>query len=243
MSTDLESRLDARARTWWADTLAAARTGDLAAVRRAFPAIGRRLGRGPLDPAADPADVHAWTVDDAARAELLRVTAAEDRDLTGLLRDLYTHGDAAERRGVLRALDLLPASETAGELLRDALRTNDVRLVAAAAGGAAAGLLTDEELAQAYLKCLFVGVPLGPVATIPGRVTEHAARMVADFARERIAAGRDVPADARLVLDRFPSAVERAGIPAELDAAAPDRRAAARRFLGPRGGPPRPREG
>ncbi|HEX6756624.1 MAG TPA: EboA domain-containing protein [Mycobacteriales bacterium] len=251
----LEDRLTPSGREWWAATLAAA--ADPAAVRRAFPAVGRRLGRGPLDPAADPADPHAWTIDDAARAELLRAAAERTRPIDGggsgelgaLLDSLYTHGEAAERRGVLRALDVLPpayAGDTALALLRDALRTNDVRLVAAAAGGpTAARILPDDEIAQALLKCLFVGVPLGGVAAVPERVTPDAARMVADFARERVAAGRDVPADAWLVLDRHPRALEAAGIAAELDSPAPGRRAAARRFLGsrPAAPPPRPRQG
>jgi hypothetical protein len=131
-------------------------------------------------------------------------------------------------------------------LLRDALRTNDVRLVAAAAGGSrAVTALTDAELAQALLKCLFVGVALGPVAAVPDRVPPDAARMAADLVRERVAAGRDVPVDAWLLLDAHPGALDAAGLPAELDASDPARRAAARRFLGSRPVPnaPAPREG
>jgi hypothetical protein len=55
--------------------------------------------------------------------------------------------------------------------------------------------------------------------------------MVADFARERIAAGREVPADAWLVLARYPGAVTDAGLPAEAASTVPARRAAAERFL------------
>jgi hypothetical protein len=129
-------------------------------------------------------------------------------------------------------------------LLHDALRTNDVRLVAAAAGGGSAlAALTDAELAQALLKCLFVGVPLGPVAAVPDRVPPDAARMAADLVRERVAAGRDVPVDAWRLLDAHPGALDAAGLPAELDAADPARRAAARRFLGSRPVPPEEREG
>lgn len=232
LAAALDARLTPDGRAWLAGVLA---TADARSVRRAFPAVGRRLGRGPLDPAADPADVHAWSVDDAGRAELLR--AVPDDDLEPLLDHLYTHGDAAERRGVLRALDVLPpgsTGDTGRAVLRDALRTNDVRLVAAAAGGryAAAGL-TDPELAQALLKCLFVGVPLAGVPAL-ARLPRDAARMAADLVRERVAAGRDVPADARLLLDPYPGVLEAAGLPAELDSPDPHRRAAARRFLGSR---------
>ncbi|HYT09169.1 MAG TPA: EboA domain-containing protein, partial [Mycobacteriales bacterium] len=122
----------------------------------------------------------------------------------------------------------------------------DVRLVAAAAGGRyAADRLTDAELAQALLKCLFVGVPLGPVSAVPDRVSADAARMAADFVRERIAAGRDAPADAWLILDRHQDALAAAGVLAELDSPAPARRAAVRRFLNSRPAVdvPTPREG
>jgi hypothetical protein len=245
----LRPQLDPTADAWLGQALAAA-AADPARVRRAFPAVGRRLGRGPLDPAADPADPHAWTRDDAGRAALLRAAAGDPpRPLGDLLWTLYERGDSAERRGVLRALDVLPAAAVGAAgpaLLRDALRTNDVRLVAAAAGGrGAVALLTDAELAQALLKCLFVGVPLGPVVAVGERLPPDAARMAADLVRERVAAGRDVPADAWLLLDAHPGALDAAGLPAELAAADPARRAAARRFLDSRPAldPTDPREG
>jgi len=220
---------------WLAHCCAAA--ADPVVVRRAFPAMGRRLGRGPLRPDADPADVHAWTVDDAGRARLLRAaatgTAGQGRGaLLALLDQLYAHGDAAERRGVLRALDVLRLDEEGLPLLRDALRTNDVRLVAAAVGGRyAARVLPDADLDQAVLKCIFVGVPLAGIAALPARAGPRLARMVADFARERVAAGRSVPADVWLVLERHPGAVDAAELPRELSSPDPPRRGAAERFF------------
>ena len=41
------------------------------AIRTRFPMVGRKVGREPLEAGADPADVHAWTIDDAARTLLL----------------------------------------------------------------------------------------------------------------------------------------------------------------------------
>ena len=74
------------------------------ALRSRFPMVGRKVGREPLEAGADPADVHAWTIDDAART-LLLVAAGEAAE--GELAELYRYGDAAERRGVLRALPYL----------------------------------------------------------------------------------------------------------------------------------------
>jgi hypothetical protein len=237
----LDGLLAAEAAAWLAGCCAAA--GDPKAVLRAFPAVGRRLGRGPLA-TVDPADLHVWTVDDAGRARLLRAAAAatERGAFAGLLDQLYLHGEAAERRGVLRALDLLPLADEGMPLVRDALRTNDVRLVAAAVGGRYAGhRLPAAEFDQAVLKCLFVGVPLAGIAALPARASPRLARMVADFVRERVAAGRDVPVDAWLVLERHPDAIVGAGLLDEVESTVPDRRAAAGRFFAGRPEPVGPR--
>jgi hypothetical protein len=234
----LEALLTAEAAVWLAGCCAAA--ADPAAVLRAFPAVGRRLGRGPLTPGPGAElDLHMWTVDDAGRVRLLQAAgAALDRPaLAALLDRLYAHGDAAERRGVLRAVGLLPLADEGLPLLRDALRSNDVRLVAAAVAGGYAARLPAADFDQAVLKCLFVGVPLAGVATLAERAGPRLARMVADFARERVAAGRDVPADAWLVLAGHPGAVAAAGLLDETASTAPARRAAAERFLAGRPGP------
>jgi hypothetical protein len=121
--------------------------------------------------------------------------------LLAAVTDLYTRGDAAERRGVLRALEFLDVGDGALPLVRDALRTNDTRLVAAALGPYGALRLDPAAWRDAVLKCLFVGVPLADVTDLKRRTDPELVRMVRDFARERRAAGRPVPADARLICD------------------------------------------
>jgi hypothetical protein len=53
------------------------------------------------------------------------------------------------------------------------------------------------------LKCLFTGVPLDAIAGLARRARGDAelARMLGDFAHERTAAGRPVPADLHRALD------------------------------------------
>jgi hypothetical protein len=55
------------------------------------------------------------------------------------------------------------------------------------------------------LKCLFTGVPLSAVARLAERTDDQLLAMVAAYADERTAAGREVPADAVALLDRHAS--------------------------------------
>jgi hypothetical protein len=211
---------------WLASTLEEVRA-EPAALAARFPAVGRKVGRAPLDPAAGRDDPHAWTVDDAARVLLLH--AAGDAGVTAL-EALYQQGDTAERRAVLRGLALLDPGPAGVPLVLDAVRTNDARLLAAALGPYAARRLDQQSWAQAVLKCVFIGVPLAGIAGLDQRADSELARMLADYAHERVAAGRDVPADVWPILRRH-DPPELAKLKAELDAPDPWRREAARRAL------------
>jgi hypothetical protein len=175
-----------------------------------FPAAARRVARG-AGPSGDPTGTQGPTLEDLVRVELLRVLSKvlSPGDMAREVEDLYDHGDADERRAVLHGLGGLgegaPEFTAASRrLLADAMRTNDTRLVAAAAASGAQYLLDEHSWRQTVLKCLFVGVPLRLVARLDDRADAELARMCADFARERERAGRAVPADVHLVLDRFP---------------------------------------
>ena len=215
----------------WLEEKTGAAAEDPAVAATAFPAVGREVGRGTLDPASDPDDVHAWTVDDAGRALLL--LAVGDR-VGKEIGGLYRHGDAAERRGVLRALPFLGVGGSALWAVEDALRTNDARLVAAAMGPYAFAHLDDAALAQAVLKCVFVGIPVSPMGDLEDRATPDLSRMLAGYVHERVAAGRDVPAEVWKIIDLYPPARELGGISAELDHPVEDRRRAAERALADR---------
>jgi len=232
---DLTAALEARARPEgldWLREASATVAADPTAIRSRFPMVGRKVGREPLEEGADPSDVHASTIDDAARVLLLLAagSAAE-----GGLAELYRYGDAAERRGVLRSLPFLDLGDRGLSLVEDAIRTNDLRLIAAALGPYATEHLPDASYDQAVLKCVFVGVPITGLDGIPSRVTPDGARMLGAFVHERVAAGRDVPAEVWTVVDRFPPAEEIAAIESELQSEFEDRRAAAERALSYRG--------
>jgi hypothetical protein len=215
-----------------AKRLAAARAevaADPGRIAVVFPGVGRMVGRGPLTAGAPAEDPHVWTLADAARTLLL---VSLGRAVDAEIAPLYRHGDGEERRGALRALPFLAIDRMIGVgLVEDALRTNDVRLIAAACGPYASAELDDDAIAQATLKCVFVGVPLTGFVGLEDRLTPEIAEMLARFAHERVAAGRDVPDDIWIVVNDFPATAEMAAIEAELDHPDEGRAAAARRAL------------
>jgi len=183
----------------WLDTALRRVTTEPTAITRLFPAAGRRCGRAALP------DVPGWTADDAARVLLLTSLPGEHATYA---ERLYQHGDAAERRAVLRALPLLPIGADGVPLLHDAIRTNDTRLVAAALGPYARHL-DQAAWRQAVLKCVFSGVPLANVADLDTRADGELTAMLAALAAERHAAGRELPADANDLLHRLTAALPR----------------------------------
>jgi hypothetical protein len=235
----LVAALDESARTRLQDMASEIRA-DPVRVRVLHPSAARVVGRGPLV-SADPDGVHGPTLDDAVREVLvvaLGEALAEDRwRLVEETSDLYRYGDADEKRAVLRALPVLDIGDRALPLVADALRTNDVRLVAAALGPYGGRHLDDQAWRQGVLKCLFVGVPLAAVARLDERRDEELAKMVAAYCYERVAAGRDVPDDVWLVLAGHAEVLDDYPLHDELESEYSDRRAAAARFLDSRSTP------
>ncbi|SEB89671.1 EboA domain-containing protein [Streptomyces sp. KS_5] len=197
--------LDPAARAWL-DGGAAEVAAEPGAVRRLFPAVRRRCGRGRL--------TSYWTVDEAARAVLLTALPLRGPALADEVTRLHRHGDPAEQRAVLRTLPLLDLGDLALPLVREALRGNDTTLIEAALGPYAAVHLPDSEYRQAVLKCVFCEIPLARVSGLDARADRELARMLADFAHERIVAGRDVPQDVRPVVRAFPDVIDTALVPA-----------------------------
>jgi hypothetical protein len=178
------------------DALTAEVAEDPSRLGRTFPAAARKTGRGPLTGA------DGVLLEDAVRVSLVR-TAAQSLDPEALLaelREVYRYGDNDEKRAVLQALSGAPREVDGTDLLLDALRTNDTRLVAAAMGPHS-DRLDDDSWRQGVLKCLFTGVPVASVTGLARRADRELAEMVQRYQREREAAGRDVPLDVQVVLD------------------------------------------
>ncbi|MEV4465684.1 EboA domain-containing protein [Micromonospora echinofusca] len=177
----------------WLDAALRRVAAEPAAIDRFFPAAGRRCGRAPLP------DAPGWSADEAARALLLVALPDEH---AAYARTRYLHGDAAEKRAVLKALPLLPVGAAGVPLLHDAIRTNDTRLLTAALGPYARHL-DPAAWRQAVLKCVFTGVPLAVVHDLDARADGELAAMLGALDAERRAAGRGLPADATDLLTRL----------------------------------------
>ncbi|MFJ6854659.1 EboA domain-containing protein [Streptomyces sp. NPDC091271] len=189
---ELDDRLPGAARAWLDEALAEA------AHAAAHP--GADSGNPPWELRFASAGRHCGLEHaDSVRALLL----VEARAGLPAVTRLYDQGTAAERRAVLLTLHRLELGAAALPLVEDALRTNDTRLVAAAVGPYGAAHLDVHGWRHAVLKCLFTEVPVEALDRLAERARGDAelARMLGDFAAERTAAGRAVPAGLRTVLD------------------------------------------
>ncbi|MEU1287188.1 EboA domain-containing protein [Kitasatospora sp. NPDC005856] len=174
------------------------------AVREEFALAGQAVGTEPLRPALDPEGLVFGTADDRARARLLTVLA--EVLPAGLLENeierLYRYGDDAQRRGVLRALELLPVSvvRLGLELVADGLSSDDPQLIAAAMGPFAAEHLDQEQWRQGVMACLLAGVTLSAVSRLVPRTDGELLRMADALARELRATGGEIGPDLRTLL-------------------------------------------
>jgi len=186
----------------WITEGVAAVTAEPDRIAELFPAAGRAVGREPVDPDGDPLGLVHGTLDDRAREELVAalLAALPPEDAARELGDLYRFGDDAERRGVLRGLsaadpDAEPIVNAGLDLVADALRTNDPRLVAAALGPFGARHLDQHAWRHGVLKVLFMGIPLEAIADVDRRRDDELTRMAAGLVAERRAASRDISDD------------------------------------------------
>lgn len=221
--------LDDPARGWLVDAAAAVRA-DASTVVGSFAAAGRTARRA-LGPESD--DPWVWQAADALRASLILALPPQAGPW---LRELDRFGDTAERRGVLRALDLLdehglPPGGEGARLVRQALRANEPRLVAAALGRFGTRDLDDAELAQAVLKAVFLDLDVRRVPGVTERVTPALSSQLLDLALERVAAGRPLAAGVWELVARCPDGVRLEQLQAELGSSHEHRRRAARAAL------------
>jgi hypothetical protein len=151
-----------------------------------------------------PADVplSAWRRVDAERYNQLRELAAAwpPAEFLTLAIACFQYGDAAEQTSWCRAVSLLPQPEQYLPHVIDACRTNILPLFESIAceNPYPAAFFPEANFNQVVLKAMFNGVALSRIVGLASRRNAELSRMAADYAAERTAAGRAVPADIAL---------------------------------------------
>jgi len=215
LRTAVRSRSDSDARIWFDEALAQA-SGTTGALPASY-TKARRLGRAPLSLSASEKSDAAhllpdvqfehWTLEDAARAALLLSSATASPDVFArAATDCYDQGDSGEQQSWLKSTALLPEPERFLAIVIDACRTNIMPLFEAIAceNPFPARHFPERNFNQMVLKALFNKVALSRIVGLAGRRNADLTRMAADYASERRAAGRTVPADIGLAMTETP---------------------------------------
>lgn len=193
-----------------AETLAAF---DSAAFLATFTAAPRVLGKALLALDASEREMLAaggvtwsidgWRLDELGRAAMLAVASLRlpFKELERLLGTCYQQGDSRERQALLRALPFMEGPERFVALAIDACRTNEIPLFEAIAceNPYPAAHFPDLSFNQMVLKAMFMGIALDRIVGLERRKSSELARMARDYAAERRAAGRSLPADIGLL--------------------------------------------
>jgi hypothetical protein len=177
--------------------------------RALFASVPRRLGALADVPVEAGASLRRrtrphWTLTDYVRAALVasafdQLPAAEQ---PACLLQLFEAGEIGEQVSVLRTLALLPEPGRFLETGLQACRTN-ARVVFEAIvceNPFVAKHFPSLSFNQAVLKAIFMEVPARRIEGLDARITPELKRMAADYASERRAAGRSVPADTDYII-------------------------------------------
>jgi hypothetical protein len=201
---------------WFEQALGEAARGSLPQLLRAYTGASRRLGAASLaidDAAAvsrelDAVSVGHWTLEDAGRLVFLlsRFEASPNSNAENRAAAVacYEQGDSREQRSWLRTVGFLPDAEQLLPVVIDACRTSILPLFEAVACENAypAKHFPDRNFNQMVLKALFNDIALERIIGLTSRLNPELSRMASDYADERKAAGRSIPADIGVVVRR-----------------------------------------
>jgi len=173
----------------------------------------RRLGKADL--ALEPADYAAadralqgwdprgWSVVDAARVFMISgLPSTGFAERFGLL---CSTADVAELVALYRGLPLYPEPASLEPQVGEGLRSNMRSVFEAIAhrNPYPRAHFDEHRWNHMVLKALFIGAPLAPIQGLDERANAELARILCDFAHERWAAGRPVPAELWRCVGRF----------------------------------------
>jgi hypothetical protein len=144
----------------------------------------------------------SWTRIDVARYQQLHElsTVLTPAEFAAAAVACFEQGDAAEQASWCRAVSLLPQPEQYLRHVIDACRTNILPLFESIAceNPYPAAFFPERNFNQLVLKAMFNGIALARIVGLDRRRNAELARMATDYAAERRAANRTVPADIAL---------------------------------------------
>lgn len=212
----LARQLDAERTRWFDAQLEAARgVSDATAFELTWGLIPRRLGKadlalseadlGAAEKAVAGWDPRGWTVTDAARVLVLCEAPTGNVPFAKRFRSLCETADVAELVTLYRGLPLYREPTSLLDQVGEGLRSNMRNVFEAIVhhNPYPRTHFDEHRWNHMIMKALFVGSALAPIQGLDERANAELARIVADFAAERRAAGRPMPADVRLCLGRF----------------------------------------
>jgi len=189
--------------------LEAAAAPTAVAFRALFAGIARRLGAAagvvvtPQPELAGLARPH-FTLTDWTRLLLVlrALDRAEKSEGPAFVLRAYEGGELGEQESVLRTLSLLPEPARFTETGVTGSRTNAKRVFEAVAcdNPFPAAHFPELNFNQLVMKAVFIEAPVARIEGLAARRNPELLRMARDYASERRAASRPVPADIALIL-------------------------------------------
>ena len=136
-----------------------------------------------------------WTVNQTGRTLLILAFPSEDKDkYVATLDKIFAAADVKEAIALYQSLPLLPHPEEFKLRAAEGIRSNMTSVFNAVAlnNPYPAKYLDDSAWNQMVLKALFIGSSLHPIYGLEQRNNEQLSQMLIDYARERLAAKREV---------------------------------------------------
>lgn len=152
-------------------------------------------------------DLNLWTADQLVRAVLLLSFSEEDKDLFQQeIETLFQTAENREAEAIYKTIPLFPHPEIWKFRATEAIRSNVGLILDAMAFNNPYPSLHFDDNAwnQLVLKIIFSDKSIRRITGLADRRNEPLARAISDFAHERWAAGRTLPAEVWFLTELFP---------------------------------------
>ena len=194
--------------TWVDDKSKQIAAGDQKSLYLSFGLVPRKVGK--IDLILTESERHSieslrpgwvpvgWSVDQLVRTYFAKIfPSTEPTSYCQTLDRMFSTGEVGELVALYQALPVLPNPKTHVLRAAEGIRNNIKAVFCAVAHNNPfpSEEFSEDQWNQMVLKCLFIGLSIRPVIGIDERANQKLADMLVDFAHERRAAHRPVPAE------------------------------------------------